>query len=102
VEQGTDELGFTRVAVSDHSQISYVLRGKCFHDGKISFSDGFQISNFKFRTSETDMKSGNLESVMIRLLVRLNLYYGLKKGKKRLRTKKSLPDFVFLVYYVLN
>jgi len=28
VEQGTDELGFTRVAVSDHSQISDVLRGK--------------------------------------------------------------------------
>ena len=28
VEQGTDELGFTRVAVSDHSQISDILRGK--------------------------------------------------------------------------
>ena len=31
VEQGTDELGFTRVAVSNYSQISDVLSCKCFH-----------------------------------------------------------------------
>ena len=31
VEQGAHELGFARVAVSDHSQISNVLRGECFH-----------------------------------------------------------------------
>jgi hypothetical protein len=28
MEKGTDDLGFTRVAVSDHSQISDILRGK--------------------------------------------------------------------------
>src|SRR3954464_12650432 len=31
VEKGTDELGFTRVAVSNDSQISDVLSCECFH-----------------------------------------------------------------------
>jgi hypothetical protein len=51
VQQRGNQLGFTRVAVSDYSQISDVLSCECFHLGKLSF---FEVSSKVLRPERVE------------------------------------------------